>query len=273
MTAGSSQTPPPPPPQQPPPPAHGDPTYAPGGAPKKKGLSPLAWAGIGCGVILLIGLVVLLIGGFWVGSKVKDFGENPEMNTAKMIVRVNPELELVDSDDEAGTLTVRNIETGEVITVDVSEVKDGRLRFRDEEGEEVSIGMEEGEEGEGAFTVRDREGNETFRVGAGGEENIPEWVPRYPDVEITGTMASRTSGELSGAYNFETEDPVDEVVDFYAEALEEAGLSETGRSDNRAGGGRLVNLTYEGDGRTVNAMVTTDGGETNIVVTYSEEIE
>lgn len=273
MTDGSSHTPPPPPPQQPPPPPAGDPTYTPGGAPKKKGLPPLAWVGIGCGVIALIGLVLVLAGGLWVGSKVKEAADNPEMATAKTIVRLNPELELVESDDDEGTLTVRNTRTGEVLTVDVSEVREGRFSFRDEEGQETSIGMEEDEEGQGAFTVRDREGNETLRIGAGGEEDVPAWVPRYPGVRVEGTMSSRRAGKTEGAFTFETTDSVDDVVAWYVEELEDLGLSESGRSDHQAGGGRLVNLTYQGEGRTLNAMVTSDGGETNTVVSYSEEGE
>jgi hypothetical protein len=271
MTDGPSHTPPPPPPQQPTPPPAGDPTYTPGGAPKKKGLPALAWVGIGCGVIALIVLIVLAAGTCWGVSKVKEFGENPEMNTAKLIVAANPELELVESDDEAGTLTVRNTKTGEEMTVDVSEIKDGRLRFRDQEGQETSIGMEEGEDGEGAFSVRDSEGNETFRVGAGGEENIPGWVPRYPGVELRGTMSSRRGGKVEGAFTFETADPADEVADWYAEELADQGMTETGRSDNRAGDQRLLNLGFEGDGRQTNTMITTDGGKTTAVVSYSEE--
>lgn len=263
MTNGSTHTPPPPPPG-------GGSTYTPGTAPKKKGLPPLAWVGIGCGVILLIGIVVVVAGGLWVGSKVKDAADNPEMAAAKAYLAVNPELELVEADDEARTLTIRNVETGEVMTVDASELREGRLSFTDEEGQEVSMGVEEGEDGQGAFTVRDREGNETFRVGSGGEENVPSWVPRYEGVTIEGTMMNRTSEETTGAFSFETEDSVDEVLEHYKEALEEEGLTLTGESDNRAGEGRFANLTFEADGRTVHVMATTDGGLTNTVVTYSE---
>lgn len=277
MTDGSSYTPPPPPPQQaPPPPPNSpgvDPTYAPGGAPKKKGLPPLAWVGIGCGVIVLIGLAVLLAGGFFFVSKVQEFNENPEMNAAKLIVAANPELEMVESDDEAGTLTVRNTKTGEVYTADVSDLRNGRLTFSDGDGEEIRVGMGEDEEGRSAISVRDSEGNETFRLGAGGEGDIPAWVPRYPGVEIEGTAMSRRGGQVNGGFTFETDESVEDVAAWYAEELEDLGLAETGRSDNRAGNTRLLNLTFEGDGRTVTSMVTSDGGRTRTVVSYSEKGE
>jgi hypothetical protein len=283
MTDESEHTPPPPPPYQPPqpPPAPpADPTYAPGAAPKKKGLPPLAWVGIGCGVLLLLGALVFAVLVGWGVKKAGDLAHDMEdpntasMTIAKTIVRVNPELELVDSDDDDGTLTIRNKKTGEVLTVDVSEVEEGRFSFKGEDGEEVTMGMEKGEDGQGAFTVRDREGNETFRVGAGGEENIPRWVPRYEGVEISGTMANRSGGETNGGFAFETDDSVEDVLAFYADELEDEGMTESGRSDNSAGDSRFINVGYQGDGRTINTLVTTDGkGKTHVVVSYTEKNE
>ena len=95
------------------------------GAPAKKGLPVWAWIGIGCGALSILVLVVLMVGGFFVARKVQDvaadFEENPAMATARMIVKLNPELEEVATDEEAGTITVRNRKTGEVITVNFEE--------------------------------------------------------------------------------------------------------------------------------------------------------
>lgn len=273
MTDGPEHTPPPPPAGAPqgsttPPPA--------GAAAKKKGLSPLAWVGIGCGAILVIGLVVVSVllyaGGRWIGGQMDEFEENPAMASAKMLVRVNPELELVEADDEAGTLTIRNKDTGEVVTVGLEEIEEGRIRF-ESEGEEITLGMEEGEEGEGAFTVRDKEGKTRMRIGAGGEEDIPAWVPRYPDVEVQGTYYSESGGEVSGGFTFETEDSVDDVVAYFEEALEDAGLEESGRTSSSAGGTRYANLTAQSDGRTVSVMATGEEGATQVVVSFSAPAE
>lgn len=271
MTDGPEQTPPSPPPGAPqgstPPPAAGT-------AAKKKGLSPLAWVGIGCGGLLLLAIVAFVIaaalGLSWLGGQMEEFEDNPAMASAKMMVRVNPEIELVEADDEAGTLTIRNKETGEVMTVGLDEIEEGRITF-ESEGEEITMGVEEGEEGEGAFTVRDREGKTTFRVGAGGEEDVPEWVPRYRDVEVEGTMYQSSPDEVSGAFTFETEDSVDEVIEYFEGAFEDAGLAETGRNTYQAGEVRGATLTGEGGGRTVSLLLNAQGGTTRGTVTYSEE--
>lgn len=263
----------------PPPPPTGDVPHGatpPPTAKKKSGLSPLAWVGIGCGAILLIGVIALAIaaamGLSWLGGQAKEFEDNPAMATAKLMVRANPELELVEADDEAGTLTVRNKQTGEVTTVGLDEIEEGRIRF-ESDGETVTMGMEEGEDGEGAFTVRDKEGKATFRVGAGGEENIPGWVPRYDGAEPEGTYFATSGGEMNGGYSFETSDSPDDVLAYYRQALEEDGFSETGSSTSSAGGSSFSNATYESDGRTVGVVVTSDGGTTNVIVNFSAPVE
>lgn len=263
MTDPSVHTPPPPPA---------------GATPKKKGLSPLAWVGIGCGGLLLLAIIAFVIAGAiglsWLGGKAKEFEENPAMASAKLMVRMNPELELVEADDEAGTLTIRNKETGEVMTVGLDEIEEGRISFESEDGEEITLGMEEGdEEGEGAFTVRDKEGNTQMRIGAGGEEDIPSWVPRYEGAEAQGTYFSQAGGEVSGGFSFETADPVDDVLAYFAEALADAGLEETGRSSSQVGEGRYGTLNGEGGGRTVGVMATSEGETTQVVVSYSERQE
>lgn len=265
MTDPSVHTPPPSPPPA-------------GATPKKKGLSPLAWVGIGCGGLLLLAIIAFVVAGAiglsWLGGKAKEFEDNPAMASAKMMVRMNPELELVESDDEAGTLTIRNKETGEVMTVGLDEIEEGRIRFESEDGEEIIIGMEEGaEEGEGAFTVRDEEGNTRMRIGAGGEEDIPEWVPRYEGAAAQGTYYSESGGEVSGGFSFETADPVDDVLAYFAEAFAEAGLEETGRTTSQAAGARYGNINAEGGGRTVGVMATGEGETTQVVVSYSESEE
>ena len=51
----------------------------------------------------------------------------------------NPDLEVVSSDDESGTVTIRNKKTGEEITMNAADIKNGRLRFKNEKGEEVTF--------------------------------------------------------------------------------------------------------------------------------------
>ncbi len=88
---------------------------------KKKGLGPLAWIGIGCGALVVIVAVALVVVGLIAAKKIKDvagdFKDNPEMAAARLIVKMNPELEEVSADEQAATITVRHTKTGEVVTL------------------------------------------------------------------------------------------------------------------------------------------------------------
>lgn len=273
MTNGPSQTTPPPPPAGGSPQGVGGPPPAPQ---KKKGLSPLAWIGIGCGAILLLSMIAFVVLGGWLFGKAKDavqeFEENPALASAKLIVRADPDLEIVDSDDEADTVTIRNTETGEVITVDMEDIEEGRISF-EKDGERTNVGFEEDEEGGGSFTVRDDEGRSRFRVGSGGDEEIPGWIPRYAGVEPEGSFISSTDQKTEGGFGFKVEDDLDEVVAFYEDELEGAGFEITGRNSWSGGGSRGTSITAEDAGRSVQVMIMGEGGTSQVTITFSDEQE
>jgi hypothetical protein len=84
---------------------------------QKKKMSALGWIAIGCGAIAV--LCILAFGGaaLFVKHKVDKMGKNPTLAAAELMVRANPELEVVESDSDKGTLTIKNSKTGEVVTM------------------------------------------------------------------------------------------------------------------------------------------------------------
>lgn len=276
MSEPQSPTPPPPPP--PAPPAGSPPPAAPPGATpapppppgKRGGLPALAWVGIGCGALLLVVFLVFGAGAWWLGNKAKDvasdFEQNPGVVLAENIVRLNPELDLVESDREAGTLTVRNKKTGEILTVDFQDIRDGKIRFN-QNGEETEIGFEESEDGGGSLTVTGPEG--TTRYGAGADtDDLPDWLPVYPGTDPEGTYSASNAQGRQGAYSFVTSDDPDDVVAWYAAELADYGEPEA--SSFSAGASRVENRQWQTDDRTVTLIVTRDENETRGVVNYRE---
>ena len=279
MTDGPHQTPPPPPPAAGAPQgAPAPPPPGPAPAPKKKGLSPLAWIGIGCGGIVLLGLIAFVIVGGWLFGKAKDvakdYQDNPAMASAKIVVKLNPEWELVDSDDDAGTLTIRDKKTGEETTVDLQDVEDGQISFKSGD-EEMTVGMEKDDEGGGAFTVRDKEGKSRFRVGSGGGDELPGLaaeLSRGPSRK--GTFLSSSDAQTNGGFGFKTDDAVDDVIAFYEDALEGDGFEITGRNSTQSGDTELKSINAEAEDRTIQVMVITDrssDGESQVTVTFSDK--
>jgi len=243
-------------------------------APAKKGLPVWAWVGIGCGALMIMVLVVVMVGGFFVARKVKDvaadFEENPAMATAQMIVKFTPELEEVSTDEEAGTITVRNTETGEEITVNFEDIEEGKFSFTTDKGE-ITVDASEMKES-GSIKVTDDEGAVVFSTGGAVSEDFPSWVPLYPGSEPTNRHTMRTEQEQTGGFELETPASVKEALEFYRATLADEGYEvavNTFTQDDSEGG--MVNGSHGEKGRNVVAIFSSEaGGPTKIVISYSE---
>jgi len=242
--------------------------------PTKKGMPAWAWIGIGCAALLILVLVVVMVGGFFVARKVQDvaadFEENPALATARMIVKLNPELEAVSTDEEAGTLIIRNSKTGEEITVNFEDIEEGRFSFSTDKGE-ITVDASEMKES-GSIKVTDDDGAVVFSTGGAVSEDVPSWVPVYPGSEPTSRHTMRTEEEQTGGFELETADSMEEALDFYKKALESEGYEVTMNTftqDDSKGG--MVNATHGEQGRNVVAIFSSEsGGPTKIVISYSE---
>lgn len=253
----------PPPPMPPPPPVAPPPAqYAPPQpvAPKKK-TSPLVWVLAGCGGLVLVVVIVLAVGGFLVGRKIKSFAadaeRNPAVAAAEMVVLASPDLEMVDKDYDRGTITIRNKKTGEVITMDAEDAKNGRFRFRNEKGEEVTFEGKGDKEG-GTLKVTGKDGEMTF--GAGTEIEAPNWLPVYPDATAQGNYSGTTAEGRSGGFTFQTPDEVQKVISFYKRAFENEGLE-------------VNSSTFEQNGHVAGGTVTGTAGNREAGVTVGRDTD
>jgi uncharacterized protein YneF (UPF0154 family) len=243
-------------------------------APAKKGIPVWAWVGIGCAALVIVVLVALMVGGFFVARKVQDvaadFEANPALATARMIVKLNPELEEVSTDEEAGTMTIRNTKTGEEITVNFEDIEEGRFSFTTDEGQ-VTVDASEMKDS-GSIKVTDDEGAVVFATGGAASEDLPSWVPVYPGCEPSNRHSMRTDEEQTGGFQLETSAAVAEVLEFYRAALQNEGYEikvNTFTQDDSEGG--MVNGSHAEKGRTVVVILNSDGGgPTTINVNYSQ---
>lgn len=98
---------------------------------------------------MLVGMVVLAVSIFNWGrdaleeatgeQSLSDFVEGLEGNPARTIaetaIRMNPELELLSTDEDAGTITFRNKETGEEATLNFADIAEGRFTMTTSDGD------------------------------------------------------------------------------------------------------------------------------------------
>ncbi len=88
--------------------------------PQKKGLGPLAWVGIGCGGIVVLAIIGLIVFSTIYGPKIKKFAEeaqkNPTRATAAMMVTTG-QFEMVAEDDANKRYTVKEKANGKLTTI------------------------------------------------------------------------------------------------------------------------------------------------------------
>ena len=252
----------------------------------KKGLSPLAWIGIGCGGLVLFGIIAMTVLGIslfnWgrealedasgeqsLSDLVESLEDNPVRTLAETAIRMNPEFELLSTDDAAGTITFRNIETGEEATLNFEDIAEGRFTITTTDGNVAVDATGGSSDGAGGVTFTGPAGQ--IRLGANVDlGDLPEWVPVYPgssDVQlpyVTSTPEGQ-SGMMSGT----TVDPVQQVGDFYQSAVEANGFTVGNVSSSQSGTTDLRSISATGDDGTVNISVTRQGDEeTQFVVMF-----
>ena len=238
----------------------------------RKGMGPLAWVGIGCGALLLIGVVVMFAVGYMAKRQLDKFEDNPAMAAATLAVRLNPELELVDSDAEKNTLTVKNKKTGEVVTLSAEDIKEGKFTVTTDEGTTTFDADGDGKDG-GSMTVTNEKGEvATFSGGGGAPKNLPAWVPIYPGGTATGSYDATTNNERSAAFGVTTSASVDDVLAFYEEKLEGEGfeVQKTTFESNGEKGGSVTGTTSD-QKRTVSVLVGSSSEGTQATVTFTEK--
>jgi hypothetical protein len=238
------------------------------GAPVKKGMSPLAWIGIGCVVILIfVGIAVGVMG--WFAKRAVDkFAKNPGMTAAELAVRANPDLELVSKDEKTNSITVKDKKTGEVTTFSAD--KNGKLTVKTDKGTATF----DASSGNGmSMKATDDKGQvSTFNAGGGTPQNLPSWLPIYPGGTAQGTMDTTTSEARSAAFTVTTKDGSGKVLDYYESQLKNAGLKteKTTYNNNGQTGGTISGKSDDGK-REAGVIVSTSADGTQAVVTFSEK--
>lgn len=200
---------------------------------KKKGFSPLAWVLIGCLGLIVVFAIVIFAGGLFVTKKAANFieeaQENPAKSMAEMVVKMNPDLEYIESDDES--VTFEN-EEGEVVTMNFKDIEDGKFSIETGDGQTSSITFgPEGISGSGSG----EDGEETdFSISGGADtSNVPGEV-RFPDADdFAATMTQRSQGQAAGMITFTTDASIDEVVEWQSESLGDCQVNRMDFSGNQ----------------------------------------
>ena len=244
----------------------------PGVPPAKKGMSPLAWVAIGCGVILVFCVIALGVMGWFAKRAIEKVSKNPTMAAAELMVRANPDLELVSKDEKNNSIPVKDKKTGEVSTFSADVAKDGKFTFKTDKGS-ATFG---GADGAVIKTTDDKGQQTTFNAGAGAPTNLPSWLPVYPGGTVQGTMDTTGPEGRSAAFTVSSKDDSGKMLDFYESQLKSGGFTPTKNTYNTTTngasqtGGTVTAKSPDGK-REVNVMVSSSPEGAQAVVTFSDK--
>jgi hypothetical protein len=232
-------------------------------------MGPLGWIAIGCGVILVIGAMVLAVGGYFAKKKFDQFSKNPAKTTAELIVRANPDLELVSEDDKAGTITVRDKKKNETATLNFDDIKNGKFKVTTDKGTTTFDGSTAGADG---VKITDEKG-QTATIGGGSPKDLPSWLPIYPGATAQGSMASTTNEGRTGGFSLNTKDSIEQVASYYESKLKDAGLTVDKNmlsSNDKTSGGTISGNSADKK-RTAAVILSVADTGTQAVITYEEK--
>ena len=233
-------------------------------------MSPLAWIGIGCVVILIFCGIAVGVMGWFAKRAVDKFSKNPTMTAAEIAVKMNPDLELVNADEKNNSLTIKDKKTGEVTTISADDAKNGKWSIKTDKGTATF----DASSGKGiSVKSTDEKGQvSTFNAGNGSPQNLPSWLPIYPGGAIQGTYDTTNNEGRSAAFTVTTKDDSNKVLDYYESQFKSVGFKPEKSTYNTNGqtGGTVSGKSDDGK-REASVIVSTSGEGTQAVVTFQEK--
>ncbi len=237
----------------------------------KKGTSPFAILGIGCGILAIglgIGAFVLIGKGCSMAKEyAAEYQKNPAKATALLVLKSNPDYELVSTDDAKSEVTVKQKSTGETLTLSFDDIAQGKMVMKNSKGQVITMDGSQ----QGKITINGPSGTTTIGGKADGSTAPPAWVPQYPGATVqSGGLKSEQEDKISGTSVSMTSDPVQKVRDTFETDLKAAGFTVTTTSGgNDIATGTLINATKTGPEQNLTIALSTVGQTTNIVINYN----
>jgi hypothetical protein len=245
--------------------------YAQPPQPPKKGMGPLGWIAIGCGVLLVFAVVCFAVVGYFAKKKLDQFSKNPAKATAELIVRANPDLEMVSEDDKAGTMTIRDKKQNQTVTLNFDDIKNGKFKVTTDKGTTTIDGSSAGT---GGLKVTDEKGQTATFGGSAAPKDLPSWLPVYPGATSQGAMASTTNDGRAGGFSLTTKDSLEQVASYYESQFKDKGLTVEKNmlsSNDKTSGGTITGTSADKKHNSAVILSVASDGGTQAVVTYEEK--
>lgn len=244
----------------------------PGAMPPAKKSNAILWILGGCGTLIVLVILGFVGVYFWAMHKAEKAGisreqmqKNPALAGAKIAVTMNPDTEIVSSDDNAGTIVVRDKRTGKITKMKFDPQKKTMV-ITDDKGKESTFSANTEK---GTLEVKSDDG--TMKLGANADKP-PDWVPVYPGSSPKNTYSLSDAKEQNGSYVFTTTDSVEKVMSYYSDQLKAGGLktsSTSSTTDGKVSG--MVSGEDSDHKRTLLVTAHAESDGTNVSVVFTSK--
>lgn len=204
----------------------------------RKPLPPLAWAGIGCGAVTLLAILVGLGVFLWARDRFDGFTRSPDSLLAEQVADFLPNYDWVDPAEADGPPLLRDRESGEMVEFDPATL------FQDDAPPTPGVTT----------------------------DPPPAWLPAYPGASHPDSLRRTHAGQIRGLFTFTTADEPSLVADHFETELGKGG-SRT--STRRSSSWDLPNYqkafrATSIDGRSFEiTAVRKDQGPTRVIILYT----
>lgn len=254
---------------------------APVPTPPKKGSNILMWILLGCGGILFLGAIAVVVVSLLIYSAAKSRGftdtelmdENPALYSAQLIVKNDPDREFISLDKAKGTITFKDKKSGKTVTWTAKDIADGKyaVEATDEHGnvERTEVDASGGKDGKGTISIKTDKGETTW----GGTAKPPAWMPVYTGAEVLAGATQNDEDGERGGYSLKTTDTPEQVIAFYKKVFDTSGIAykETLIQDGGVKTIMLVPSDANSAKRSATVAASNVDGATAIQVGYQEK--
>jgi hypothetical protein len=170
-------------------------------------------AAVGLAVLVALVVIAVAVWGYRGRTSSDEDRENPAMAAAEMLVWLDPDQEMLAKDPVAETLTVRDKNTGQVATIDVNQIRDGKISL-DYGGDDDSTPDDDIAGNQEASPSPD----------AAVEDALLHWVPRFPGAQFQQEQQSNIPQGLITIFSVRSNAAAEEVLAFYSRHFEDQGF-------------------------------------------------
>jgi hypothetical protein len=220
---------------------------------KKKGLSPLAWTGIGCGGLTILGVMLAAMGAMklvdFAKEGLKSLNDHPAKAAATEILNAFPNVEKSNEKKESGTLRLHLNSGGDPVDTSYDDIVHGRVEIPDTSGTPV-------------------------RIFQGDLAKVPSWVPRYPGATgETSVLHKDLPDRIHGMIVADSTDNSDAIDQFYEKEADKLfSIRSTARGSADINGNRTLYASYASGKRKLEIRAYgPKGAPMTILTIYTEE--